>query len=68
MAFGETDMYRRTGLLPIALKQPDREDFSYNPPSEERVQNGTVLIVIGNPDQVAKLRHLCHVGEKTAEG
>ena len=65
---GAMDIHRKTGLLPISLKHPGQEDFCYNPALEECLQKGTVLIVIGNPEQIAKLKQLCHEGEKTVEG
>lgn len=55
----EIDIRRQTGLLLVALKQPDSEDFRYNPEPEERLHIGSVMIVIGNSEQVAKLRGLC---------
>jgi voltage-gated potassium channel len=59
MSLGEIDLHGRTGLAPIALKQPDREDFFYNPSPDERISEGTVIIVIGSPDQISTLRKLC---------
>jgi K+/H+ antiporter YhaU regulatory subunit KhtT len=56
---GAVDIHRRTGLVPIAVKQPDQQDFDYNPAGDELLQNGTVMIVIGNPTQVGKLRQFC---------
>ena len=56
---GEIDIPLHTGLVPIAVKQPEQSDFTYNPSGREPLQAGTVMIVIGNPAQVGKLRHFC---------
>ena len=55
----EIDVYGHTGLIPIAMKQPDQEDFQYNPPPDERLRTDTVIIAIGNPGQISKLRQFC---------
>ncbi len=55
----ELDVYRRTGLAPISLKHPDEVDFCYNPSPDDVLRPGTVLIVIGNPDQISHLKSFC---------
>lgn len=55
----ETDIWQHTGLMPIALKQPDEEEFVYNLSMNEVLKPGSVMIVIANPSQIAKLRHWC---------
>lgn len=55
----ESDIQRYTGLLPIALKHPGETEFRYNPPQSEKLQEGTVLVVIGTPEQMAHLRDRC---------
>jgi voltage-gated potassium channel len=52
-------LQERAGLLAIALKRPDRQDFVYNPSPQEVLGADTVLIVIGNPQQIASLENLC---------
>jgi voltage-gated potassium channel len=52
-------LLRKTGLVPISIKRPDSEEFIYNPSQEEEIQEGMVLIVIGDPAQVSKLKNLC---------
>jgi voltage-gated potassium channel len=54
----EIDIRRHTGLLLVALKHPDAEDFRYNPEPGERLRTGSVMIVIGSSEQVLKLRGL----------
>ncbi len=49
----------KTGLIAISVKHPGDEDFTYNPSPHEPLQAGTVLIVIGNADQVARLKGYC---------
>jgi voltage-gated potassium channel len=58
----EIDFYGRTGLLPIALKQPELPSFSYNPSPDERLNDGTVIITIGSPEQISILRNICAPG------
>jgi len=58
-SLAEVDIHGRTGLIPFALKHPDQEDFRYNPSTEEVLQPGTVMIVIGSPTQLAALRQFC---------
>lgn len=55
----QADVYGRTGLAPLAVKKADEEEFRYNPAPDERLEAGTVIIVIGSPTQVEKLRKLC---------
>lgn len=52
------DIRRHTGLILIGLKHPDEEEFFYNPSPEEKLRAGTVIIVIGNPAQVERLRQV----------
>ncbi len=51
----------KTGLIAISIKHPGEEEFRYNPSPHEVLQAGTVLIVIGNADQVSKLKEFCSV-------
>lgn len=55
----EIDIRRRTGALLVAIKPPEEEEFRYNPDPGERLQPGSVIIVIGSPEQVGALRELC---------
>ncbi len=55
----EIDIYGKTGLVPISVKQPDEEEFHYNPRPEEPIKAHTVIIIIGSPEQVAALKNLC---------
>jgi voltage-gated potassium channel len=59
----DIDMRGSTGLIPISLKHPEDDDFRYNPAKDEILRPGTVMIVIGNPEQIAGLRHFCSKDE-----
>jgi len=49
----------RTGLLILALTDPhDDGEFIYNPDSERLLHPGMTLVVLGNVDDVVKLREL----------
>ncbi len=52
-------LQERTGLLAVAVKHPGQDDFVYNPSPQERLGVGAVLIVIGNPGQIAALETIC---------
>jgi voltage-gated potassium channel len=56
---GKAEVFRQTGLVPIALQHPGESDFNYNPCSDEVLRYGSVIIVIGKPDQILKLKNLC---------
>lgn len=66
-SLADIEMHNKTGLIPISLKHPDDTDFNYNPSSREVLQVGTILIVIGNPEQLARLRSFCSVKEEVGE-
>jgi voltage-gated potassium channel len=59
MTLADARLMERTGLNPIALKHADSPDFIYNPEAGEVFRAGTVIIVIGNHEQIASLRQLC---------
>jgi voltage-gated potassium channel len=50
-------VHARTGVLVLAVRHPG-QDFRTNPPPEEQISGGDVLVVIGNTGQVASLRAL----------
>lgn len=59
---GEVDIPGLTGLVVVALKHPEADDFTYNPKPGEQLHAGSVFIVIGSSEQVATLRGLCGGG------
>ncbi len=50
-------VHAHTGALVLALRHPG-EDFRTNPPPEATVEDGDVLVVIGNASQITALRDL----------
>ncbi|MFZ0931162.1 MAG: potassium channel protein [Syntrophobacteraceae bacterium] len=55
----EIDIQRRTGLTPVSLKRPEDSEFIYNLSQDEVLTPQSVIIVIGNPEQVSNLRRFC---------
>jgi len=55
----EIDMQRRTGLIAVSLKRPEDPEFTYNPSQDEVLTPQSVIVVIGNPEQVSNLRRFC---------
>ncbi len=52
-------IHDKTGLMPIAIKHPEEDDFRYNPSQDDTLKPGSVVIVIGNAEQVSNLRGFC---------
>lgn len=63
----ELDIRRKTGVLIIAVKQPHGDEFDYNPPAEAILNAGSVLIAIGNAEQIALLRRFAATGHGLSE-
>jgi voltage-gated potassium channel len=59
----DTKIDYHTGLIVIAIKRG--EDYVYNPPPDTKVERGDNLIVMGDVDQVRKLKDLV-TGNKVA--
>lgn len=55
----EIDIHGATGLVPISIKHPDDPDFTYNPCQDTILKPHSVLVVIGNPEQLARLKSFC---------
>lgn len=55
----ELDLHTRTNALILAVREPEARTYTYNPPSEERLQAGAALIVMGDPPTVRALRSAC---------
>jgi voltage-gated potassium channel len=55
----EIDIQRRTGLIAVSLKRPEDPEFTYNPSQDEVLTPQSVIVVIGNPEQVSNLRRFC---------
>ncbi|TET35034.1 MAG: potassium channel protein [Planctomycetota bacterium] len=58
----ECDFGSKTGVLVIATKHPEEEDFHYNPDPNTTLDDGTTLVVIGNAESVSKARDLAGMG------
>jgi voltage-gated potassium channel len=52
----EANIPQKTGLIVIAIKDSETGHYVYNPKSDFILKTGDVLIILGNLDQVAKLR------------
>lgn len=53
----EADLSERAGVVLVALRHPDRS-FEFNPDRKRKLSAGEVLVVIGEKDEVRKLRKL----------
>ncbi len=60
-------VHAHTGALVLALRHPG-EEFRTNPPPEATVEDGDVLVVIGNASQIAALRDLAEGRVEEAPG
>ena len=56
----ETRIPERTGLLVMAIKKKNTTKMIFNPSSEERLELGDTMIVLGSNDMVDQLRILAH--------
>jgi voltage-gated potassium channel len=59
----EIDFQGKTGMVPISLKHPSSPEFIYNPSQEEVLMPQSVIVVIGNPEQISRLRKFCLEGD-----
>jgi len=48
----------RFGMTVLAMRGRDSETWTYNPDASEKLTPGMTLVVLGSPEQVAKLREL----------
>jgi voltage-gated potassium channel len=61
-SLGEVDIQRATGLVPISIRHPEDSDFTYNPSRDEVLKAKSVIVVIGNPEQISRLKKFCTKG------
>ena len=54
----DAEIYKKTGLTVLAIKKIDDEKMLFNLPMDYVFKIGDVLIVLGQEEQVDKLRHL----------
>lgn len=52
----EAALPRHTGLLVIAIKRPDADEYLFNPTSDTRLQAGDILIFMGSRENEERLR------------
>ena len=55
-SLGEAAVQRKTGCLVLAVKPPEKEDFSFVPDPTTVLKAGTVLVVLGDVPGIEKLR------------
>ncbi|MGM0396736.1 MAG: potassium channel family protein [Bacillota bacterium] len=56
----------KTGLIVLAIKKISQKKLQFNPHSDELLEVGDTMIVLGTQDQVKKLRRLaCDHGDRT---
>ncbi|MDD5644221.1 MAG: NAD-binding protein [bacterium] len=55
---GEADIAQKTGLIVVAVEQAETKNYIYNPRMELVLNVGDSLIVMGNAEQLEKLRKL----------
>jgi voltage-gated potassium channel len=53
---GKCEPIHTSGALLVSLRQQDTNDFRFNPPSDWLLQSGDTLIVVGDPDNLERLR------------
>ena len=58
----EIQIQGTTGLIPVSLKRPEDPEFTYNLSQDEVLTPQSVIVVIGNPEQVSRLRKFCADG------
>lgn len=51
----DSNIFGETGLTVIAMKQPHRKGYDYNPTASAVIQPNSILIVIGTPQQFEKV-------------
>ena len=61
----DLDLHKKTGIPILAVRQPQKEAFQYNPPPETPVTAGTVLVVMGEVDRVKRLESLVQSNQGT---
>lgn len=59
MTLAEADLPGRTGLVAVALRPAGSDVYRFNPGCHEKLEEGAVIIVIGGPEQLVKLRDIC---------
>jgi voltage-gated potassium channel len=64
----EVRIPEKTGLIVLAIKKNNRKKLQFNPHSDEVLEVGDTMIVLGTQDQIKTLRRLaCDKGDRTHE-
>lgn len=58
MSLREIRIPEKTGLSVLAIKKRNSEKLEFNPSSDEILEIGDTMIVLGRQEQVSKLREL----------
>jgi len=53
---GDAKIPSKTGLIVIAVKKEGEDKFKFNPLSSEKINSNDVLVVLGNDEQISRLR------------
>ena len=62
----EVRIPEKTGLIVLAIKKNLKKKLQFNPHSDEILEVGDTMIVLGTQDQIKTLRRLaCDKGERT---
>lgn len=61
----EVKIPERIGLIILAIKKEGKENIIFNPSSDEMLQLGDVMIVLGTEEQVNRLRELAYDSGET---
>jgi len=62
---GEVNLHAQADCVLLAMKRPDG-GYRYNPPDMQKVIEGLVLIVMGDPNSVRAIRTFCSTGVATS--
>ncbi|MFC1588055.1 potassium channel family protein [Planctomycetota bacterium] len=54
----ESNIQQEAGLLIVAVMYKDNDTIIYNPPSDTVINTNTILVTLGNPDQVKGINKL----------
>ena len=52
----EAQLPKKTGLMVISIKKKEMGQFIYNPSSQTKLEPGDEIIVLGQPENLNKLR------------
>lgn len=61
----QLDLPRKIGLVVVALRPAGRDEFVYNPGPDTRVEEGWVLVVMGDVEKLSQLSQLVSDGDQT---